>query len=255
MYAYDTTSAQWRFNEVSSVTNMNTYIPFGQDLQLGTTDFTLNFNADNSTFLLEPVPNTLFAVYYSQYLSNLYNLKNRKTMVKTNLPISLLTGLQLNDRVIIRDKRYMIESMKSNLNTGDVDLVLINDFREMIADGGIIPEVIRPDNNAQCLNIDILFPNNAVSATVTTTTAGVTITPSTLTSEGVTEVCLPVNTATDLIVTEDGTDNITDENAGSIATKQLRTEGASDTIIVLLVTYTFSNGTTAANQIFIQQEG
>jgi len=255
MYAYDTTSAQWRFNEGASVTNMTTYIPFGQDLQLGTSDFTLNFNADNSTFLLEPIPNTLYAIYYAQYLSNLYNLKNRRTNVKTNLPISLLTGLELNDRVIIRDKRYMIESMKSNLNTGDVDLVLINDFRELIADGGVTPEIIVPDNNAQCLNIDILFPNDAVSATVTTTTSGVTITPSTLTSEGRTEVCLPVNTATDLIVTEDGTDNITDENAGSIATKQLRTEGASDTVIILVVTYTFSNGTTAESQIFIQQQG
>lgn len=255
MYAYDTTSAQWNFNDGSSITAMNTYIPFGQDLRLGTTDFTLNFNADISTFLLEPVQQTLFAVYYAPYLLNLYNLKNRKTNVKTNLPISLLTGLELNDRVIIRDKRYMIESMKSNLNTGDVDLVLINDFRELIADGGVTPEIIIPDNNAQCLNIDILFPNDAVSATVTTTTAGVTITPSTLTSEGRTEVCLPVNTATDLIVTEDGTDDITDENAGSIATKQLRTEGANDTVIILVVTYTFSNGTTAASQIFIQQEG
>ena len=255
MYQYDTTSAQWRFNEGASVTNMTTYIPFGQDLRLGTNDFTLNFNQDISTFLLETVPNTLFAVYYAPYLLNLYNLKNRKTNVKTNLPISLLTGLQLNDRVIIRDKRYMIESMKSNLNTGDVDLVLINDFRELIADGGLLPEVIIPDNSAQCLNIDILFPNDAVSATVTTTTSGVTITPSTLTSEGRTRVCLPVNTATDVIVTEDGTDDITDENAGSIATKQLRTEGANDTVIILVVTYTFSNGTTAANQIFIQQEG
>ena len=255
MYQYDTTSASWSFNDGSSSNTMSTYIPFGQDLRLGTTDFTLNFNADISTFLLEPVWDTLFAVYYAPYLSNLYNLKNRRTNVKTNLPISLLTGLELNDRVIIRDKRYMIESMKSNLNTGDVDLVLINDFRELIADGGILPEVIVPDNNAQCLNIDILFPNDAVSATVTTTTAGVTITPSTLTSEGRTRVCLPVNTATDVFVTEDGTDDITDENAGSIATKQLRTEGASDTVIILVVTYTFSNGTTAANQIFIQQEG
>ena len=255
MYAYDTTSAQWRFNDGSSVTDMTTYIPFGQDLQLGTSNFTLNFNADISTFLLEPVANTLFAVYYAPYLLNLYNLKNRRPNVKTNLPISLLTGLQLNDRVIIRDKRYICESMKSNLNTGDVDLVLINDFRELIADGGVIPEIIVPDNSAQCLNIDILFPNDAVSATVATTTAGVTITPSTLTSEGRTRVCLPVNTATDLIVTEDGADDITDENAGSIATKQLRTEGASDTVIILVVTYTFSNGTTAANQIFIQQQG
>jgi hypothetical protein len=255
MYQYDTTSAQWRFNEGASVSNMTTYIPFGQDLRIGTNDFTLNFAADISTFLNIAVQNTLFAVYYAPYLFNLYNLKNRKTNVKTNLPISLLTGLQLNDRVIIRDKRYMIESMKSNLNTGDVDLVLINDFRELISDGGIVPEIIIPDNNAQCLEIQILFPNDAVSATVTTTTAGVTITPSTLTSEGRTEVCLPVNTATDLIVTEDGADNITDENAGSIATKQLRTEGGSMAAIILVVTYTFSNGDTVASQIFIQQEG
>ena len=254
MYHYDTTSAQWRFNEGGSVTNMFNYIPFGQDLRLGTTDFTLNFNADISTLLLQPIPNTLFAVYYAQYLLNLYNLKNRRTTVKTNLPVSLLTGLQLNDRVIIRDKRYMIDSMKSNLNTGDVDLVLINDFRELISDGGIVPEVIIPDNNAQCLEILILFPNNAVSATVTTTTSGVTITPSTLTSEGRTRVCLPVNTATDLIVSEDGADNITDENAGSIATKQLRTEGGSVIVIILIVTYTFSNGDTVASQIFIQQD-
>ena len=254
MYQYDTTSAQWRFNEGASVTNMSSYIPFGQDLRVGTNDFTLNFAADISTFLDIAVQKTLFAVYYAPYLLNLYNLKNRKTNVKTNLPISLLTGLQLNDRVIIRDKRYMIESMKSNLNTGDVDLVLINDFRELISDGGIVPEVIIPDNNAQCLEILILFPNDAVSATVTTTTAGVTITPSTLTSEGRTRVCLPVNTATDLIVSEDGADNITDENSGSIATKQLRTEGGSVTVIILVVTYTFSNGDTVASQIFIQQD-
>ena len=255
MYAYDTTNAQWRFDEGTGVTNMSTYIPFGQDLRLGTTDFTLNFNADISTFLLEPVLNTLFSVYYGAYIINLYNLRNRRTTVKTNLPISLLTGLQLNDRVIIRDKRYMIESMKSNLNTGDVDLVLINDFRTLISDGGIIPEIIVPDNTAQCLNIDILFPNDAQQATITTTTSGVTITPSTLTSEGRTRVCLPVNTATDLIVTEDGTDDITDENAGTITTKQFRTEGAGTTVIVLVVTYTLTNGNTAANQIFIQQQG
>ena len=145
--------------------------------------------------------------------------------------------------------------MKSNLNTGDVDLVLINDFRTLISDGGIIPEIIVPDNTAQCLNIDILFPNDAQQATITTTTSGVTITPSTLTSEGRTRVCLPVNTATDVIVTEDGTDDITDENAGTITTKQFRTEGAGTTVIVLVVTYTLTNGNTAANQIFIQQQG
>ena len=255
MYQYNTTNAGWRFNEGSGVTNMSNYIPFGQDLLIGTTDVTLNFNADISTFLLIPVQDTLYRLYYEPYLFNLYNLKNRRTSVKTNLPISLLTSLQLNDRVIIRDKRFMIESMNSNLNTGDVELVLINDFKDLLADGGSSSDVIVPDNNAQCLFVDILFPNGVVSATVTTTSSGVTITPSTLTSEGRVEVCLPANGVTDLIVTEDGANNITTDEIGSQSTKQLRTEGLSDAGIILLVTYTFANGSTAASQILIQQQG
>jgi hypothetical protein len=59
----------------------------------------------------------------------LYNKKNRLTNVKALFPISLLTSLKLNDRLIIRDKRYVINEMKVNLTTGDVDLSLINDFR------------------------------------------------------------------------------------------------------------------------------
>jgi hypothetical protein len=55
--------------------------------------------------------------------------KNRLTNVKALFPISLLTSLKLNDRLIIRDKRYVINEMKVNLTSGEVDLSLINDFR------------------------------------------------------------------------------------------------------------------------------
>jgi hypothetical protein len=251
LYMYDETSVSFKFYDGTSYSTLTEYMPFGQDVKVNTENYSLNFNAEISTLTGQVEQNTLFAIYYFGYLSNLFKLKNRRYTVKTNLPVSLLTNLRLNDRVIIRDKRYIIESMKSNLNNGDVDFVLINDFRAVLSDSGTDqPEVIIPDENAQCLDVRILFPNNVESATVSTTTSGVTITPSTLTSEGTVEVCIPDNpNATTVLKTEDNVDYINTENKDRI-----RTEEGTVELITLTVTYTFTNGTQATNQIYIQQQ-
>jgi hypothetical protein len=251
LYMYDETNVSFQFYNGSSYSTLTEYMPFGQDVKVNTENYSLNFNAEISTLTGQVEQNTLFATYYFGYLSNLFKLKNRRYTVKTNLPVSLLTNLRLNDRVIIRDKRYIIESMKSNLNNGDVDFVLINDFRAVLSDSGTDqPQVIVPDENAQCVDVRILFPNGVESATITTTTSGVTITPSTLTSEGTVEVCIPDNpNATTVLKTENDVDYINTEN-----TNRIRTEGGDVELITLTVTYTFTNGTQATNQIYIQQQ-
>ena len=250
VYMYDELAADWSFND-GAHTAQSEYMPFGQDLIDSNVNYTLNFNADISTLLDAIIPNTLFSIYYSPYLSNLYNLKNRETTVKTNLPISLLTNLKLNDRLIIRDKRYMINDMKSNLTTGEVNFTLLNDFSDVISGGANVPvDPLQPSDGAQCLDVRILFPNGASSATITTTDAGVTITPSTLTTDGTVNVCIPANTDTiGLLVTEDDSAYINTENF-----LRLRTEEGGVAIYTLLVTYTYPDGTQVANQIFIQQQ-
>ena len=67
----------------------------------------------------------------TNYLQQLFNYKNRLTSIKANFPTSLITNLKLNDRLIIRDKRYIINNIKTNLTSGEVDLELLNDFREI----------------------------------------------------------------------------------------------------------------------------
>jgi hypothetical protein len=250
IYQYEELSQDYRFTDETSTSTLTEYVPFGQDVQVLTENFTLNFNADISSLTNIVEQNTLFKTYYSGYLLNLFNLKNRQTTVKTNLPVSLLTNLRLNDRLIIRDKRFIIQSMQSNLNTGEVDFVLINDFRPLLPEQLGLIEPLKPSEDAQCLDVRILFPNNVESATVTTTTSGVTITPSTLTSEGTVEVCIPDNpNATTVLKTEDDVDYINTEN-----TNRIRTEGGTVELITLTVTYTFTNGTQAVNQIYIQQQ-
>ena len=251
LYMYDETVATFKFYNGSTYDTITEYMPFGQDLIDGTDNFTLNFNAEISTLLGQVVTNTLYSVYYEPYLLNLFNLKNRETTVKTNLPISLLTNLKLNDRLIIRDKRFTINSMSSNLTTGEVNFTLLNDFTEVISQGGGKPiQPLQPSDQAQCLDVRILFPNGAVSATITTSDAGVTITPSTLTTDGTVEVCIPANTDTvGLITTEDDADYINTEDF-----IRLRTEEGNVAIYTLTVTYDYADGTQVANQILIQQQ-
>jgi uncharacterized pyridoxamine 5'-phosphate oxidase family protein len=56
------------------------------------------------------------------------------------------------------------------------------------------PIMVIPTNpTANCVDVPITLYNNVVSATITTTTAGVTITPSTVTSSQIISVCVPVN--------------------------------------------------------------
>ena len=250
IYEYEELAQDYRFNGGTFGGLESTYVPFGQDVSVLTENYTLNFNADISSLTNIAEQNTLFRTYYSGYLLNLFNLKNRRTTVKTNLPVSLLTELRLNDRLVIIDKRYIIESMKSNLNTGDVDFVLINDFRPVISIGNVPSEPLIPSDVAQCLDVRILFPNGVVQADVTCSNPSVTITPSTLTSEGTIEVCIPDNpNTTTVLKTEDDLDYINTEDS-----KRVRTEGGTIELYTLVVTYTFSNGTQTSNQIFIQQQ-
>jgi hypothetical protein len=141
--------------------------------------------------------------------------------------------------------------MKSNLNNGDVDFVLLNDFRAVISDSGTEqPETVLPDENAQDVEVRILFPNDAASATVSTTTSGVTISPSTLTSEGIVTVSIPDNpNATTVLKTENDVDYINTEN-----TNRIRTEGGTVELITLTVIYTYINGTQTTSEIYIQQQ-
>jgi len=86
----------------------------------------VNFSTDNSTFLFSEIPRNLYSNFWQDYISDLYSTKRRISNWKANLPIGIIIRLNLNDRIVIDDKAYIINSMKTNLSTGDVDLELLN---------------------------------------------------------------------------------------------------------------------------------
>ena len=106
-----------------------TYKAFGQEYYNGTNTYSLNFNAQQSTLTNEVISNSLYQQYYENYLTNIFDSKARLIKVSGILPTSLLTTLKLNDRLIIRDKRYLINTFTTDLTTGEVQFELITDNR------------------------------------------------------------------------------------------------------------------------------
>ena len=220
------------------------YTMFGQDLTNNGIKYSLNFAPETSSYWLYPIQQSIFATYYFPYLANLFNPKNRLTTVKANLPVSLLTGIQLNDRLIIRDKRYIINQMKTNMVTGVTEFELLNDFMPVEPDKIIVPE---PETNE--VTIGVTFPNaNARTGAVqlvrfTSTNSDVVITPSRITEEQSVEITLPsLDTATR--ITEESDTRITEDGY------TLETQGRNDVIFVN-VEYEYANGEIRNGQIII----
>jgi hypothetical protein len=114
------------------------YMPFGQDTIYDTDDYSMNFGNEISSLLLTSVSNSLYQTYYQAYLTNLFDVKTRIIQVKAILPLTMLTDLSLDDKIILRDKAYRINDMTTNLTTGVVNLTLISDWTPEVTETGAL---------------------------------------------------------------------------------------------------------------------
>jgi len=150
-YLHDGTSAQ----------HIQQYMPFGQDQVFNTMDVTQNFGLEVSSLKGIEIPDSLFAMFYRDYLTNLYDDKTRKVTVKCVLPLPKLMTLTLDDSILLRDKRYLIESMKTNLITGEIQLVLLSDWnRQYLQPIGDYPPTVGSDASTLSIPISMVKAPN-----------------------------------------------------------------------------------------------
>jgi hypothetical protein len=133
-------------NSVGAATQINAYNRFSNEYDNMPTDvthsqlMTMNFGNEQSSWLNQLAPQGLYFRHYKNFIDNLYNIKTRLVKAKALLPPSLLgssvtngagipLGIALNDRLVIRNKRYIINSFTTDLTTGETDLELLTDYR------------------------------------------------------------------------------------------------------------------------------
>jgi len=228
-----------RFTDGISLFQTNDYMMFGQDLTDNGINYSTNFAPETSSYWLFPIQQSIFATYYFPYLTNLFNPKNRLTTVKTNLPVGILTNLRLNDRLIIRDKRYLINEMKTNLVTGESTFQLLNDFMP------VFPiRVIQTSPSQEDVTVPITLPNFATLVNFTSPNTGVILTPTSISASQTLRISLPPIIGDIDRATQNGSLRITEAGV------QLETEGRND-VITVDCEYIYQDGTTQTSQIVI----
>jgi hypothetical protein len=121
-----------KFFNGSTYQNINSYLRFSNELDVNGQIASLNFGEEQSSWNLSALASlSLFQNWYRNYIEQLYNIKARIVKLKAIFPITKLTDIKLNDKLIYKDKKYIINQFTTDLTTGEVDLELITDFRDI----------------------------------------------------------------------------------------------------------------------------
>jgi len=165
----------------SATQHITNYVRFSNEYNSLPTDLTyshlmsMNFGNEQSPWYNVLAPQGLYFRHYKNYIDNLYNIKTRVVKCKALFPTSLLSsnvknsagvnlGIQLNDRLIIRNKRYIINNITTDLTTGEANLELITDYRGLNAASSVgykfaSLQLVQVDKTAQVVN-EIIYLND-----------------------------------------------------------------------------------------------
>ena len=141
--------------EISTSVNTASHTETFEDQQ-----FAFLFSSEFSTWDGQIILNNLYTNYHQNYINDLFNIKRRNWSFKAQLPLNILSVLDLNDILKIKDDYYRIDSYDLNLLTGEARLNLINAFDAQI--GAFTPSQteIYVDYQEQQASIYVTFLEN-----------------------------------------------------------------------------------------------
>ena len=116
--------------EDSGQTDTNDYyIPSNSfALSTSTSAININFNAELNEYEPdEDFTDTLFDDYYTTYITDVFNIKRRLSKYKAFLPLKILRNYTLADRFVVNNRSYKINSINTNLGTGESEIELLNE--------------------------------------------------------------------------------------------------------------------------------
>ena len=151
----------------NTITN---YTRFSNELPLAGSDFSyvqsLNWGAEYSAWDLNINFVGLYEKFYASYIRNLFNQRTRILKTKAILPNSIVSFLQLKDKIILSNKRYIINTMTIDLTSKETNFELISDSSppQTLEDTQILRlsnvRTLNLDNTAQEIELQIFLKDN-----------------------------------------------------------------------------------------------
>jgi len=123
------------------------------------------------------ISNTLYTNYYEDYINAIFNIKRRNfSFTCKNVPFRIMTKLQLNDVIQIKQNYYRIDNYNFNLNNGDVTLKLINSFDNRLNVFNVDRRLVYVDYQEQTTTVYVTnldnFDYNSTELWVSATASG-----------------------------------------------------------------------------------
>jgi hypothetical protein len=111
-----------------ALSDVSVNMPFNTVTTLGEfTAFQLNFNVEISEWSRDTDHDqSLFVKYYKSYIEQVFSPANRIIKIKAYLPMKILLKYTLADKFVYRNERYQINSITTNLQTGESEIELLN---------------------------------------------------------------------------------------------------------------------------------
>ena len=105
------------------------YIPSNSyALSSATSAININFNAELNEWTSDNTfTDTLFDDYYTIYITDVFDIKRRLSKYKAFLPLKILRNYTLADRFVVNNRSYKINSITTNLGTGESEVELLNE--------------------------------------------------------------------------------------------------------------------------------
>ena len=158
-----------KISDGTTTNNIPQYVRFSNELELASTDLSyvqsLNWGAEISSWYLGVNFTGLYEKFYSDYIENLFNQRTRIVKFKAILPTSLLCKIKLRDKLIVQNKRYIINTMTPELTSGETSFELILDNSTATQEGSEILrlsniQTMTLDNTAQSIELQIFLKDN-----------------------------------------------------------------------------------------------
>ena len=89
--------------------------------------YSTNYGADIDPYLLQSVNNSLYNVYWQDYVTDLYDPSRRLVRIPAILPLGKILNFDLKNKLIWNGEKWIVNNVQINLTTGKAEFELLND--------------------------------------------------------------------------------------------------------------------------------
>ena len=110
---------------------------------------TLNFGSEKSEYSRTNYDKSLFSTYYKNYIVDTFSENRRISKFQAYLPLSIISKLKLQDKIIVFNNLYKINTISTNLQNGLSTFELINEVTNFT-----ISALANPQDEARTIDND-----------------------------------------------------------------------------------------------------